>query len=459
MTEYEALDSQFPTYADEFHIPTFKSMGLPSNSEEPVVYFCGNSLGLMPKQTRGYINDELDAWSARAVDSHFRHPGDNEIDKKTCWMDIDLPLSPALAGLVGAKESEVAVMGSLTANLNALLIAFYNPIGVKAKILFEKGSFPSDFYSIYNQVKLKKDLIQGSVEDNIIQLEPRKNECYLRTEDILQAIEDNKDELAVVMLPGVQYYSGQFFDIQRITNFAKDRNIVVGWDLAHAIGNVPLQLHDWNVDFATWCSYKYLNAGPGGISGIFIHESHHDSDDDFTPRLAGWWGNNKSKRFQMLEKFEPITGALGFRQSNPSVIDVVSLRSSLDLIVSKGGIERLREKSLKLTAYLERLLKSSKYYRAPEDSFTAVDEKFFTILTPSNPEERGAQLSLAFFPRTSSTHPGIMDDINDQLKQRGIVCDERRPDVIRFAPVPLYNSFADVFKSVEALNDSFEAIN
>jgi kynureninase len=459
--EYRQLDDKFPTYKSDFNIPTFKSLDIPTDSAEDankeVVYFCGNSLGLMPKQTRKYINDELDAWSDRAVESHFRHSGANEKDGKTSWVDIDLPLVPLLAPIVGGLESEVAVMGSLTANLNALLTAFYQPQGRKTKILFEKNAFPSDYYSFYNQIKLKQPYNENiiNVEDHLIQLEPKEGNTFLQIEDILKAIENNKDELSIVLLPGVQYYTGQFFDIELITKYAHDRDILCGWDLAHAAGNVPLKLHDWCVDFATWCSYKYLNSGPGGISGIFVHESHHDSTDDFLPRLAGWWGNNSSKRFQMLEKFEPISGALGFRQSNPSVIDVVSLKSSLDLIQSKGGIEKLREKSVQLTSYLWKLLTVSKYYARTSANVTGNQ---FTILTPEDINQRGAQLSLLFFPRTSSNDEGIMERINKYLNQHGVICDERRPDVIRFAPVPLYNSFKDVYKSVQVLNDAFKSL-
>lgn len=452
MEEFRELDKEFPTYKDDFCIPTFGSMGIPGDAEKQVIYLCGNSLGLMPKQTKKYINDELDAWSERGVESHFRHPGIG----KTSWVDIDLPLLPLLAPIVGALESEVAVMGSLTANLNALLTAFYQPVGKKTKILFEKNAFPSDYYSFYNQIKLKQKYNSNieKIEDHLIQLQPKDGETYLRTQDILDAIEQNKDELCIVLLPGIQYYTGQYFDIEKITKFTKERDIICGWDLAHAAGNVELKLHDWNVDFASWCSYKYLNSGPGAIAGIFIHEAHNDSSNDFLPRLAGWWGNNSAKRFQMLEKFEPIEGALGFRQSNPSVIDCVSLKSSLDLINSKGGIKALREKSIKLTLYLYSLLTSSKYFTNELSS----DENKFTILTPKDENERGSQLSLLFFPRSSDLGEGIMDIINNYLNQHGVICDERRPDVIRLAPVPLYNSFEDVYNSFRILEDAFKSL-
>ncbi|KAH3682423.1 hypothetical protein WICPIJ_006609 [Wickerhamomyces pijperi] len=458
LEEFQALDAQYPSYADEFAIPTFKTMDIETSndSDKEIIYFCGNSLGLMPKSTRKAINDELDAWAYRGVESHFRHHG-AKTEGKTSWVDIDLPLVPLLAPIVGAKESEVAVMGSLTSNLNALMVAFYQPKDRKRKILFEKGSFPSDYYAIYNQIRLKN----LDPEDCILQLSPRDKEYYLRTEDILQTITEQHEEIALVMLPGIQYYTGQLFDIEQITKHAKQFNIVVGWDLAHAAGNAPLELHSWDVDFATWCSYKYFNSGPGGISGIFVHEKHNQGsteDEGFVPRLAGWWGNNSQRRFQMLENFEPIPSALGFRQSNPSVIDVVSLGSSLK-IFQKAGIKNLREKSVKLTNYLETLLLASKYYIPVDQSFAETGRNGFTILTPNAPEERGAQLSLLLIPQTTSEKEGIMEEVNGYLHSNGIVCDERRPDVIRVAPVPLYNTFEQVWRFVQLLNEAFEKVS
>ncbi|CDR44663.1 CYFA0S15e01178g1_1 [Cyberlindnera fabianii] len=452
MEEAKSLDTKFETFTSEFAVPTFKTLGIKPpkghSSDDKLTYLCGNSLGLMPLQTRRAINDELDAWSARAVESHFNHPGKDV--GLTPWMDIDLPVVPLLAPVVGAKETECAIMGSLTANLNALMVAFYKPSGQRRKILFEKGSFPSDYYAIYNQIRLK----DGNPDEDMIQLEPRQGEYTLRTEDILKAIEDNKDTLALCMLPGIQYYTGQLFEIKTITEFAhKYDGIVVGWDLAHAVGNVPLKLHDWGVDFAVWCSYKYLNAGPGAISGIFVHEKHgeHVDGGDHMARLAGWWGNNAAKRFQMLENFEPISGALGFRQSNPSVIDVVAVKSSLQLFKKFGGVDKLREKSLELTGFLEKLLKSSKYYVAPGGK---TEGSCFTILTPEDPLQRGAQLSLLFFPSTSKSHPGIMEQVFDSLRSKGVLGDERRPDVIRLAPVPMYNTFTDCVICAEALEQA-----
>ncbi|GAA5393782.1 kynureninase [Streptococcus uberis] len=447
------LDGEYPeSLRDEFNIPTFKSMGL-SSDDKPVTYLCGNSLGLMPKSTRNSINAELDAWSDCAVESHFKHP--EEARGKVPWVSIDLPILPLLAPIVGAQENEVAVMNSLTANLNSLLITFYKPTEKRFKILFEKGSFPSDYYAFYNQCKIHGI---SEPENVFIQIEPREGETYIRTQDILDTIEVNQDELALVCLSGVQYYTGQYFDIGRITSFAHQfPDILVGWDLAHAVGNVPLQLHDWGVDFACWCSYKYLNAGPGGIGGLFVHSKHTKPDPakESLPRLAGWWGNDPAKRFQMLEVFEPIPGALGFRQSNPSVIDTVALRSSLELFAKFNGINEVRKRSLLLTNYMTELLEASKYYKHP----LRIEKLpcFFTILTPtSTDEEHGAQLSLYFDSDTGKED--IMPKVFQYLHDHGVIGDARRPNVIRLAPAPLYNTFSDVYIAVNALNEAMDKL-
>lgn len=398
----------------------------------------------MPIQTRKYINDELSAWAARGVESHFR----NEITHN--WVDVDLPLIPQLANLVGALNNEVAPMGTLTMNLNSLLIPFYNPVGKRTKILFEKGAFPSDYYAFFNLVKLKG--LDPNVE--LLQLSPREGEYNLRTEDILNCIEQNGEQIALICFSGIQYYSGQLFNIKDITKKGHDYGCVVGWDLAHAAGNIDLKLHDWNVDFAVWCNYKYINSGPGAIGGIFVNEIHCSNDSEM-PRLAGWWGNNSEMRFQMLEKFQPIKSALGFRQSNPSVLDIAALKSSLDIFSKAGGIEKLRVKSIKLTSFLETHLKSSKFYKTIDESNTYDVEQcepHFIIITPSNPMERGAQLSLLFKPGF------VMLKIFDYLNQHGIICDERRPNVIRLAPTPLYNTFEDCIKCVQMMETAFNEL-
>ncbi|TID31375.1 hypothetical protein CANINC_000004 [Pichia inconspicua] len=452
--EAVAFDAEFETHAELFAFPTFQSMGLKVrnskfNPNSKVNYLCGNSLGLMPLQTRDYLNKELDAWAARGVESHFR----NEIT--TNWVDVDLPLVPKLSKLVGAKETEVAVMGTLTMDLNALLISFYEPNIEKGrtKILFEKGAFPSDYYAFYNLARLKG----LNPEDTLLQIGPKEGEFCLETERILEVLENEGESIALVCFPGIQYYSGQLFDMKAITAKAHEKGCVVGWDLAHAVGNVDLKLHDWNVDFAAWCSYKYLNSGPGAIGGIFINEKHTTGDDKTgRPRLAGWWGNDAGNRFQMLEHFKPIESALGFRQSNPSVIDCASLKSSLEIFERCGGIETLRHKSIRLTNFLESCLKQSKYYRTIEESKKeSPDKPHFIIITPSDPEKRGAQLSILFRPLEKD----IMMKVFDYMNTRGTICDERRPNVIRLAPTPLYNSFQDCITCVALLEEGCEALN
>ncbi|KAG2735974.1 hypothetical protein G9P44_000064 [Scheffersomyces stipitis] len=455
----QELDTKYPTYKDEFAVPTFKSLGIETsqfNENTDSIYLCGNSLGLMPKSTKQAINDELNAWIERGVESHFNHPGQSE--GKTPWVDIDLPLVPLVAPIVGAKENEVAVMGSLTSNLNALLINFYKPKDKRTKILFEKQAFPSDYYAFLNLVKL-----HGYDESHLVQLKVLPGNTYLTTEQIKKAVDDNIDELAMVCFPGIQYYTGQFFKIEEITNYVKNKSkneIVVGWDLAHAVGNVPLKLHDWNVDFAAWCSYKYLNSGPGGIAGIYVHEQYtkDNSKTSFSPRLAGWWGNNASDRFKMLEEFDPINSALSYRQSNPSVIDVVAVKSSLELFKKVGGVPKLRKKSIALTQFLQDLLVSSKYYFR-SDNDTDRSKIGFTILTPLNQEERGAQLSVLFQPHYDDKQKNIMERVNGYLHDHAIICDERRPDVIRFAPLPLYNTFEETFYAAQRLFEALDKIS
>ncbi|VEU23283.1 DEKNAAC104416 [Brettanomyces naardenensis] len=459
----EYLDSQYEDHSDLFEIPTFESMGLRdrlegksgesgesgdtgsgSNHSPPhkVTYLCGNSLGLMPKSTPLLVNKELKAWGDRGVESHFRHPLENQ----GCvnWVDIDLPVVPLLAPIVGARQNEVACMGTLTMNLNSLLCSFYQPTETRYKILFEKHAFPSDYYAMLNQVRL-----HGlDEEDAIIQMAPRKGEFLLRTEDILSTIEKEGESIAVVCFSGIQYYTGQYFDMERITRAGHEKGCIVGWDLAHAVGNVEVKLHEWDVDFAAWCSYKYLNAGPGGIGGIFIN-SRFFEDSNWRPRLAGWWGNNSSIRFEMREEFEPIRGALGFRQSNPSVLDVVSLRSALETYEKCGGIKKLREKSKEMTGFLQELLVASEYYREKEEE----GEPHFTIITPLKADERGAQISLLFGPGD------VMERVFKYMNERGVICDDRKPNVIRLAPVASYNGFRDCYEGVRVMEEGLRVVS
>eukprot|EP01126_Amoeba_proteus_P010714 TRINITY_DN14216_c0_g1_i8.p1 TRINITY_DN14216_c0_g1~~TRINITY_DN14216_c0_g1_i8.p1 ORF type:complete len:334 (-),score=58.26 TRINITY_DN14216_c0_g1_i8:201-1202(-) len=328
-----------------------------------------------------------------------------------------------MSRIVGAKASEVAIMGTLTNNIHTMLAPFYRPTPLRHKILIEKGAFPSDWYLASSQIILKG----FSPSSSLVQVEPREGEYVLRKQDILNKITEMADHLALVFLPGVQYFTGQVLPMREITCLCHSLGIKVGFDLAHAVGNVVLQLHEWEVDFACWCSYKYLNSGPGGIGGIFVHERY---DDESLPRMAGWWGHDHSTRFAMDRPFTPIPGALGFRQSNPSVLTVMSLSASLQ-IFDEIGMENLRAKSENLTELLEILVK-----RKLGGSVT--------IITPSNAEERGCQLSLLFMG-SSDVH-----ELEMSLSDLGIVCDVRGK-IIRVAPTPLYNSFSDVFNFVKAL--------
>lgn len=432
-----------PSFVDKFHVPTFGSLGIEHPDfpqETSAIYFCGNSLGLMPKATGPALAAELKAWGDRGVEAHFNHP------LATNWVDVDLPLLPLTAPIVGAEQNEVAIMGSLTANLNALLVAFYKPKGKRTKIMFEKNAFPSDYYAFLNIVK-----VHGYDECHLIQLVPKNGRLYLETSDILDEIERHADELALICFPGIQYYTGQWFDIPTITSKARAQDIVVGWDLAHAAGNVPLQLHDWGVDFAVWCNYKYLNLGPGAIAGIFVHERHTKDNNslDYPPRLAGWWGNNAAERFKMLERFDPMALALSYRQSNPLVLDVVAVRVAYQMIKDAGGVETLRVESVALTQHLEDLLKKLPYFNKSPG---------FSIITPSNPQARGAQLSLLFGPHSDDSSRNIMDRVFAYLHARAIICDERRPDVLRLAPVPLYNTFKEVEIVVTRINEALDVI-
>ncbi len=384
------------------------------------IYFTGNSLGLQPKSTRSFIEQELKDWETFGVEGHLH--------AKNPWLYYHHFLEEQTARLVGAKPIEVVVMNTLTVNLNLLMISFYRPTKTRYKIMMEYMAFPSDQYAIENQVKFHG----YDPNDAIIELTPREGEYTLRTEDILSAIEKNKNELALIMIGGVNYYTGQLFDMQKITAHAKkcSEEIVVGYDLAHAAGNVELNLHDWNVDFATWCSYKYLNSGPGGSSGVFIHEKH--ANNNSLPRLSGWWGNEESTRFKMQKGFFPQQGAAGWQMSNAQIFSMAAHRASLE-IFDKAGMKNLREKSLILTAYLEYLLLNGK-------------RKDLKIITPSNPEERGCQLSIVMEKDGKNTF--------NKLTENGIIADWREPDVIRVAPVPLYNSFEDVWGFVKIMEEN-----
>lgn len=384
------------------------------------IYFCGNSLGLQPKTTKDYIQRELDNWANMAVDGHF-HGED-------AWYHIRKKSKPALAEIVGAHEHEVVAMNNLSSNLHFLMVSFYQPTKNRFKIITEAGAFPSDMYILETQVKF-----HGLDPDQtIIELKPRDGEYTLRTEDILKTITENHDQLTLVMMSGLQYYTGQVFDMKAITAAGHAAGAKVGFDLAHAAGNVPLQLHDWGVDFATWCSYKYMNSGPGNISGIFVHEHHAESPE--LPRLAGWWGHDEAERFKMEKGFKPMFGADGWQLANSNVLALAAHQASLD-IFQEAGMKRLRQKSELLTSYLEFLLQEINGERG-----------VIEIITPKNTNERGCQLSLLVKKGGKA--------VFDELYQNAIVGDWRHPNVIRIAPTPLYNSFMDVYRFAKILEQS-----
>jgi kynureninase len=390
---------------------------IPTRPDGSGAYLCGHSLGLQPKAVARIIGEELDSWAQRAVDGHFESPRP--------WMSYHERVAPSFARLVGALPIEVVAMNTLTVNLHLMLASFYRPTRTRHKILIEKRAFSSDRYAVAGQIRHHG----YDPATALLEIAPRSGEDALRTDDICELIEREAGQLATVMLPGVQYLSGQRFDLATITRCAQRVGCVVGFDLAHSIGNVPLELHDWNVDFAVWCTYKYLNCGPGAIGGCFVHERHAHAD---LPRLAGWWGHDKASRFLMPENFQPLPGAEGWQISNLPILSAAPLLASLPLF-DEAGLPALRRKSLLLTGYLEQLLR-------------ARVSDALTILTPADPEARGCQLSLRLH-RTPAQARAVFDALN----RRGFVGDWREPDVIRVAPVPLYTTFVEVREFVQAL--------
>ncbi|KAI9755627.1 MAG: Kynureninase 1 [Chaenotheca gracillima] len=445
----QSLDSQDPlrNLRQEFIIPSktdLKTKTLPKSDAlkngtqpaDPSVYLCGNSLGLQPRGTAERINAHLGTWATKGVLGHFTKMDDSPLAP---WADLDEDLAGQMARLVGAHPSEVAVMETLTANLHFMMGSFYKPNKDRWKIILERKAFPSDHYAIESQI-----VHHGlKPEDAMIQMKPSLDDkAILSTEDILANIDEHASSTALLLLPGVQYYTGQYFDIKRITAHAQSKGILVGWDLAHAAGNVEMQLHDWNVDFAAWCNYKYLNCGPGAIGGMFVHEKHGTVDmekqgrgeEGYRPRLMGWWGGDKSIRFRMENHFVPIPGAAGYQVSNPSAIDLAVVSASLQ-IFNKTSMAAIRAKSVQLTAYLEYLLLNP-------------TPQLYNIITPSDPEARGAQLSVRFL------RPGLLESVMADLQAAGVVVDARRPDVIRVAPAPLYNSYEDVWLFVGVFREA-----
>jgi len=410
--EYAQQQDQLDTlhhFRTRFHIPQHEG--------HDVVYMCGNSLGLQPKSVEYLMQKELKDWAKYGVEGHF--------EASIPWFSYHHAFSERLGRLVGATKDEVVAANTLTVNLHLLLVSFYKPKGKRYKIMMEAGAFPSDQYAIETQVKM----YGYEPDDAIIEIAPKPGKHTIDDEDIIKAIEEAGDSLAVVMFGGVNYYTGQFFDLKGITEAAHKVGAHAGYDLAHAVGNIPLQLHDWDVDFACWCSYKYLNSGPGGVGGIFVHEKHYSNPEIF--RLAGWWGNDEKDRFKMKKGFIPQNNAGSWQMSNAPVFNMVAHNAALDLHDS-AGMKALREKSEKLTGYMEFLLKQ-------------IDNLSFQIITPAEPGRRGCQLSLLFSDRGR--------EVFDALTKRGVIADWREPNVIRIAPVPMYNTFEDAYKFYEILKN------
>jgi kynureninase len=401
------MDAQDPLarFRGKFFIPT-------TRDGKEWIYLCGHSLGLQPKTARDYINQELQDWAELGVEGHFH--------AKNPWMPYHRLLNEQTAMLVGAEPQEVVVMNSLTVNLHLMMVSFYRPSAQRRKILIERGAFPSDQYAVKSQLHF-----HGlDPADALVELTPRKAETCLRDEDIQAVIDQQGDEIALILLGGVNYATGQVFDLQEITSAGHRKGCVVGFDLAHAAGNIPLRLHDWGVDFAAWCSYKYLNGGPGCVGGCFMHERHSHHRD--LPRFAGWWGHDQSTRFQMGPEFQPMPGVEGWQLSNPPILALAPLRASME-IFAEAGMQPLRAKSVLLTGYLEFLLRQN---ASPK----------FSIITPTAETRRGAQLSIRL-PRDGRA-------VCERLTAEGIIGDWREPDTFRVAPVPLYNSYKDVHSFV-----------
>ena len=403
----KTLDQDDPlgSYREKFHYPK-------NETKENIIYFSGNSLGIQPKSVRKYVEKELYVWEREGL-----------LGQHSRWHNFHERLIENTARLVGARPSEVVVMNALTVNIHLLMVSFYQPNKTRNKIIIEQGTFPSDQYAIESQIKFHG----FDPQDTLIELRPRESETTLRTKDVLAVVRKVNEELATVILGSVNYYTGQAFDMQPITKAGHEAGAYVGFDLAHGAGNLKMKLHDWNVDFAAWCSYKYLCAGPGAPAGIFIHKTHHDWAG---PRLTGWWGHNKNTRFEMGPEFNPIQTAEGWQISNAPVMGMAPLLAAME-IFDEAGMTAIRLKSEKLTGFLEHLI--------------AVNLPTVSIITPTNPIERGCQLSLVV--------PGG-ENTFEKISKKGVVCDWRKPDVIRVAPHPLFNRYTEVYDFVNLLEQS-----
>ena len=407
----QELDRKDPlaAYRDRFHLPMQKN-GM------PYIYMTGNSLGLQPKSTRAHIEQELLDWENLGVEGHFH--------AKNPWMPYHEFLTASMAKIVGAKHEEVVVMNTLTVNLHLMMVSFYKPSGTRYKILIESDAFPSDRYAVESQISLAG----YDPSDALLELKPREGEELIREEDIVEMMETRGNEIALVLIGGVNYYTGQKFNIKKLSHLAETHGAKIGIDLAHAVGNVELQLHEDGIDFAVWCTYKYLNSGPGSVGGCFVHEKNknHPAYD----RFAGWWGHNKDTRFNMRHDFDPIPGAEGWQLSNPPILSLAAIKASL-AIFEEVGMSALLGKSEKLTAYMEYLVDTMETDRVK-------------IITPRDPADRGCQLSI----QVNQADKNLFD----QITKDGVIADWREPDVIRVAPVPLYNSYEDVYHFVNILS-------
>lgn len=397
-------------FRKRFHIPRDKD-------HKEVVYLCGNSLGLQPLITKPYIEQELEDWKNLGVEGHLH--------AQNPWLPYHEFLTEKTAALAGAQHDEVVNMNSLTVNLHLMMVSFYRPTKERYKILIEGNTFPSDHYAVQSQIKFHG----YNVDDALIEVKPQEGESIIRMDDIYDIIDKEGDKIALIMIAGVNYYSGQLFDLKGITEAGHRKGCIVGFDLAHAMGNIPLKLHDWDVDFAVWCNYKYMNGGPGAIGGAFINSRH--VQDNSIPKFLGWWGHDKETRFLMDSTYIPIPTAESWQLSNPPIFQLAALKASLDIFY-EANIEKLREKSIQLTGYMEYLINEKNKER-----------DFVEIITPANPEARGCQLSLRAKENGKDTHARLIKDC--------VFCDWREPDVIRVAAVPLYNSFEDVYCFVEIL--------
>ena len=405
LDEQDALKS----YRQKFHIP--------QHHGKDMIYFTGNSLGLQPTSTKDYINQELTDWATYGVEGHFL--------AKNPWLSYHEILTDKTAKVVGALPTEVVMMNQLTVNLHLLMVSFYRPTKQRYKILCESKAFPSDQYALQSQVKFHG----YTIDEALIEIAPRDGEYEVRHEDIYKAIEANKDSLALIMIGGVNYFSGQVFDMKSITEAGHKVGAVVGFDLAHAAGNLQLELHNWNVDFAAWCSYKYMNAGPGSVAGAFVHEKHHANTE--LPLFAGWWGHDKTERFKMEREFNPIKSVERWQLSNAPILSMAAYRASLDMF-DEVGMEALNKKSKELTAYLEFVVKEINKQK----------NDCLEIITPT--ERRGCQLSIVAHGHGKALYNKLIDN--------GVIPDWREPNVIRCAPVPMYNSFEDIYRFGVILN-------